>query len=181
MKQLYECSPFVNKKRAINCNSAFYYGRGKNHIKPEDIPLTGYKNLPNTCNHTVSALTFHPDGIVTLCCGVGVRDVAFLNIGNWRNEKLKKIIARSNDNLFANLIRFYGLKALKEKLMATRPELGLTHKLIYIGLCELCFELFTNEKVLNYLNTYGLELEDELITRKVLCLSTIYSPKYVYQ
>ena len=181
IKYHYECSPFVNKKQAINCNCAFHYGRGKNHIKPEDIPLTKYENIPNTCSHTISSLSFHPDGIVTLCCGVGVRDVTFLDIGNWREESLQTILTRSDNDLFANLIRFYGLKALKEKIMAIHPELGLSHKLNYTGQCELCFELFTNNKVLDYLNSNGSELEDELVTKKVMHLSTIYSPKYVYQ
>ena len=177
----YELSPFVTNKHSLACKSAVSFGRGQKYIKPEDVLLVKYENISNTCNHTISSLSFHPDGIVTLCCGVGVRDVTFLNIGNWREEKLQTIVDRSNDDLFANLIRFYGLKTLKEKLMDTYPELGLRHKPNYTGLCELCFELFTNVKVLNYLNTKGLELEDELISKKIMHLSTIYSPQYIYQ
>ena len=181
IKQHLESSPFVTKNHAITCNNAVYYGRGKKFIKPEDIPLVKYENLPNTCNSTVSSLSLHPDGDVTICCGVGAKDVTFLSIGNWKEEKLEKIATRTKDDLFANLIGFYGLKTLKERLIATHPELGLTHKLFYTGLCELCFELFANEKVLNYLNANGLELEEELIAKKIMHLSTIYSPKYVYQ
>ena len=179
--QHHDSSPFVTHKHTFTCNNAVYYGRGKKFIKLADVPVFKYENIPNTCNHAISSLSLHPDGLVTICCGVGLRDVNFLNIGKWREEMLQIIVDRSNDDLFANLIRFYGLKALKEKLMATHPELGLTHKPFYTGLCEMCFELFTNEKVLNYLNTNFLDLEDELITRKIIHLSTIYSPKYVYQ
>ena len=174
-----EVSPFVSNRHAMTCNNAVYYGRGKDFIKPEDIPLIKYENIPNTCNSTVSTLSMHPDGMVTICCSVGARDVTFLTIGNWKEEKLQKIVARAKDDLLTNLIGFYGLKALKEKLITTCPELGLTHKLHYTSLCELCFELFTNKKVLDYLNTK--ELEKELIARKIMHLSTIYSSKYVYQ
>ena len=174
-------SPFVSRKHALNCSNAVYYGRGKNYINPKDVPLTKYENIPNVCYSTVSTLSLHPDGNVTICCGVGVRDVSFLNIGNWRKEKLQKISLRANDDLFANLISYYGLKSLKEKLMATHPEFGLSNKLCYTDLCELCYELFLNEKVLNYLNTNGLELEEELIAKKIMHHSTVYSPKYVYQ
>lgn len=177
----HEISPYISKRHALSCNHAFYYGRGKNHIKKEDVPLIKYRHIPNTCNHTISSLSFHPDGNVTLCCGVGVRDVDFLSIGNWKEESLQTILARSNNDLIANLIRFYGLKSLKEKLITAHPELGLTNKQDYTGQCELCFELFSNEKVLHYLQTKGLELEDELITKKVMHLSTVYSPTYVYE
>jgi hypothetical protein len=179
--QHHEVSPFITKKYAMTCNNAVSYGRGYKYIKLEDIPLTKYDNLPNTCKDTISTLSLHPDGNATICCGVGARDVPFLSIGNWREEKLQKISVRANDDLFANLIKFYGLRALKEKLMKTHPEFGLTHKLNYTGLCELCFEIFSNEKALNYLNTSGLELEEELISQKIMYLSTIYSSKYVYQ
>ena len=180
VKQHHEISPFVSNKHAITYNCAVCYGRGKNYIKPEDIPLVKYENLPNTCKSTIASLSLHPDGCVTICCGVGARDVNFLNIGNWRDEKLKKITDRTKDDLFTNLISFYGLKKLKEKLMATCPECGLAHRLFYAGPCDLCFELFTNKKVLDYLNTNGFELEDELISRKIMHLSTIRSSKYVY-
>jgi organic radical activating enzyme len=180
IKQHKENSQFVTKNHLMTCNSALSSGRGKQYIKLEDIPLIKYENLPNICNSVVSGLSFHPDGLVTLCCGVGVRDVDFLNIGNWREERLQMILNRSNDDLYANLIKFYGLKTLKEKLMATHPELGLTHKLSYFSLCELCFEIFTNGNVLNYFHTNNLELEDELISQKIIQLSTIYSSKYVY-
>jgi len=176
-----ELSPFVSSKHSLSCNCAVYYGRGKNHINPEDVPLVKIENIPNTCNNAISTLSLHPDGLVTICCGVGARDVNFLSIGNWRAEKLQTILTRSNDDLFANLIRFYGLKALKERLMVTHPELGLKNKLYYSGLCELCFELFTNENVQNYLIVNGVEFEEELIAKKVMYLSTIYSSKYVYQ
>jgi MoaA/NifB/PqqE/SkfB family radical SAM enzyme len=180
--QHHEVSPFVTRKHAMTCNSAVCYGRGNQFILPEDIPPVKYENLPNTCKDTISTLSLHPDGNVTICCSVGVRGLSFLSIGNWRDERLKKISTRANDDFLSNLIRFYGLKALKEKLMATRPEAGLCHRLYYTGVCELCFELFTNEKIRDYLNTDGLkELEDELVTRKIMHLSTIYSPNYVYQ
>ncbi len=176
-----QSSPFISKKHGMTCSSAVFYGRGYKYIKPEEIPPVEYGNIPNTCKNTISTLSLHPNGNVTFCCGVGARDVNFLSIGNWRKEKLQHISTRANDDLFANIIRFYGLKSLKEKLMETHPEIGLTHKPNYVSICELCFELFTNKKVLNYLNKNGLELEEELITKKIMSLSTIYSPKYVYQ
>ena len=181
IKNSYENSPFITRNHFMTCNNAVYYGRGRRFIKQEDISLIKFENLQNICDSTFSGLSLHPDGVVTICCGVGVRDVDFLNIGNWKEEKLQKILDRSNDDLFANLIKFYGLKSLKEKLMITHPELGLTYKHSYIGLCELCFELFGNKKVISHLNSNGLEMEDELITKKIMHLSTIRSLKYVYQ
>ena len=181
IKQHHESSLFVAKNHAMTYNNAVNYGRGKNFIRPEDIPLISYENLPNTCSGTISTLSIHPDGYVTICCGVNARNVNFLTIGNWREEKLQKIVDRTKDDLFTNLISFYGLKTLKEKLMTTNPELELSHKLHYTGSCELCFELFTNKKLLDYLNANGLELEEELIAKKIMHLSTIRSPKYVYQ
>ena len=179
--QHYEISPFVTKNHAMTCNNALRAGRGKNFIKQEDIPLIKYENIPNTCRNSLSSLSLHPDGFVTICCGVEAKDVVFLTIGNWKEENLQKITDRSKEDLFNNLISFYGLKTLKEKLMVTHPELGLTQKLFYTGQCELCFELFANKKVSDFLNTHYLELEDELIARKIMHLSTIHSSKYVYQ
>jgi MoaA/NifB/PqqE/SkfB family radical SAM enzyme len=173
-----EVSPFVSKKYAMTCNNAVPYGRGCLYIKAEDIPAEKYENMQNTCRSTISTLALHPDGYVTICCGVGAKDVPFLTIGNWKKESLADILDRSNDDLIANIIRFYGLKSLKEKLM-TVCNLKYQHQ--YIGICELCFELFTNKDVANYINNYGLELENDIIAKKIIYKSTIYSSKYSYQ
>jgi hypothetical protein len=175
-----DLNPFTLYKHAFTCNSAVNYGRGQHYISREDIPQIKYEDLPNLCVDTISTLSCHPDGNVTICCGVASPGLPFLSIGNWREEDLSVIFERANDDLISNIIRYFGLKSFMERV-AKNTNLKIHPKSSYSGNCELCIELFTNKDVLDYLQSKGLELEDDIIARKIIINSTINSSNYVYK
>lgn len=175
-----DLNPFSSSKHAFMCNSALNFGRGQHHIRNEDIPKIKYENLPNLCVDAISTLSCHPDGNVTICCGVAAPSLPFLSIGNWREEDLSVISERANDDFISNIIRYFGLKSFMERIKKN-VNLKMHPKSSYSGNCELCIELFSNKDVLDYIVSKDLELEDDIIARKIIINSTANSSKYVYK
>ncbi len=52
-----------------------------NHIKEEDMILVDESCVQSICGDIFSAITIHPNGKVTACCGVMTRDYSLLDKG----------------------------------------------------------------------------------------------------
>lgn len=175
-----EVNPFSSTKHAFICNHVLNFGRGEHCIDKAFIPKTRYEDLKNLCADAVSTLSIHPDGNVTICCGVSSSSVPFLSIGNWKEEDLSIINERANDDFITNIIRYFGIKSFSERV-EKETNFKFRKKPYYSSTCELCIDLFSNQDVLDYISSKGLEIEDEIIGRKIIINSTTNSTKYVYK
>jgi MoaA/NifB/PqqE/SkfB family radical SAM enzyme len=172
--QMNQMSPYVSKSHGMSCASSMNYGRGKHYVKEEDMILMDEKNIPSICSDVLSAITVHPNGNTTACCGIMVRDESLLNIGNWREQRLKPMLEAAHKDIVLNWIRYLGLHDMKRWLKEKDPSLMFRDK--YTNICDLCAELVYNKRCQELLNEFSSERASDIIANKVAMDATIYEP-----
>lgn len=165
-------SPYVEESHAITCGSAMNYGRGKEYIKPEDMRYEEEDVIPSLCSDVLSTITAHPNGKTTACCGIMVREESLLNIGNWREQRLKPLLEAANEDIILNWIRYVGLKDMKRWLQEKDPTIPFRDK--YINICDLCAEIVYDKRCQEVLIEHGREKAGDIIANKIAMDATIY-------
>lgn len=167
-------SPYLSSCHAMSVNTAMNYGRGKEYIKEEDIVLRPEGTIPSLCSEVLTAITVHPNGNTTACCGVMMREESLLNIGNWREEPLRPMLEAAHQDIILNWIRYVGLHDMKRWLKEKDPALQFRDK--YTNICDLCAEIVYNKRCQEVLREHGHERADDIIASKVVLDATIYEP-----
>lgn len=167
-------SPYVNSCHGMSAGSAMNYGRGKEHIRVEDVLFQAETSIPSVCSDVLTAITVHPNGNTTACCGVMVREESLLNIGNWREQRLRPMLEAAHQDVVLNWIRYLGLHDLKRWLKSKDPSIEFRDK--YINVCDLCAEIVFDKRCQELLNAQADERADDVIANKVLMDATIYEP-----
>jgi hypothetical protein len=166
-------SPYVSEWHGFSCGAAMRHGRGKDFIKEEDMILHPEEEIQSLCADVLSAITVHPNGNATACCGVMVREESLLNIGNWREQPLREMVEAANNDIVLNWIRYVGLKDMKGWLKEKDPTLQLSDK--YATICDLCAELVYDKRCQELLVEHGHERIDDIIANKVAMDATLYN------
>jgi hypothetical protein len=158
-------SPFIDEYRGMQCGSVMRFGRGAD-VVPEDAvmkrPEAAHKSR---CFEVLKAITAHPNGNLTACCGVMVRQESLLNIGNWRTERLSAILERAHDDRVLNWIRYVGLKDMRRWLQQKDPNLRFATE--HTSICDLCAEVVYNPRCQELLLEHGHERDGDIIANKV--------------
>lgn len=167
-------SPYTSTCHGMTIGTAMNYGRGKEFVKEEDMVLQPEADIPSLCADVLSAITVHPNGNTTACCGIMVRDESLLNIGNWREQRLDSMLEDAHQDILLNWIRYVGLHDMKRWLKEKDPTLEFRDK--YTNICDLCAEIVYNPRAQELLNEHGHERADDIIANKVVMDATIYEP-----
>ena len=167
-------SPYVSECHGLTCGAAMNYGRGKTYLDENELHYYDEKAIQNTCADVLTAITVHPNGNTTACCGIMMRDESLLNIGNWRQQRLRAIMEAAHHDLILNWIRYVGLKDMKSWLQEKDPTLSFKDK--YISICDLCAEMVYSKRCQELLIRHGHERRDDIIANKAAMDATVYEP-----
>jgi Radical SAM superfamily/4Fe-4S single cluster domain len=165
-------SPFVTSCHGISIGTAMNYGRGKEFVKEEEMMLFPEATIPSLCADALSAITAHPNGNLTACCGIMVRDESLLNIGNWREQRLRPLLEEAHQDIVLNWIRYLGLHDMKRWLKEKDPSLQFRDK--YSNICDLCAEIVYHDRCQELLIEHGHERASDIIANKVMMDATVY-------
>jgi MoaA/NifB/PqqE/SkfB family radical SAM enzyme len=171
-------SPFCSKVVGMSKGAAMAYGRGKDFIPDDHLIKTDEFNIPTNCADVNSIITVHPNGNVTACCGVMVRENSLLTIGNWRENSLEEIVTESQRDVILSWVKYLGLSNMKEWLLQKNPNLDLPKN--YTSICDLCAKIFYNPECESLLLQYAEEKQGEIIANKLAQDSTLYSKTFRY-
>ncbi|HZN12283.1 MAG TPA: radical SAM protein [Blastocatellia bacterium] len=167
-------SPYASRCHGMSIGAAMNYGRGKDYVKEEEMVLEPEGAIPSICSDVLTAITVHPNGNTTACCGIMVREESLLNIGNWREQRLRPMLEAAHQDVVLNWIRYLGLHDMKRWLREKDPTLQFRDK--YTSICDLCAELVYNKRCQELLNQYGGERADDIIANKIVMDATVYEP-----
>jgi hypothetical protein len=160
-----DISPYASRCLGMSQSPAMPYGRGKDYIKPHQLQMAEEAKVPSLCRDVLTVITVHPNGNTTACCGIMVRDESLLNIGDWRQSRLKEIVTAANQDIVLNWIRYLGLKDMKDWLKAKDPTLQFRDQ--YQNICDLCAEIVYNPRCQEILIKEGAERRDDILVNKV--------------
>jgi len=160
-----EISPYISRCHGMSRGAAMPYGRGKEYIKPSQLEVFQESKIPSICRDVLAVITVHPNGNTTACCGIMVRDESLLNIGNWRQSRLEKIVKEANQDIVLNWIRYLGLKDMKRWLKEKDPSLPFRDQ--YQNICDLCAEIVYDPHCQELLLKHGAERRDDILVNKV--------------
>jgi hypothetical protein len=167
-------SPYIPEYRGLSCGAAMNYGRGKDFLKVEELMFQKEEQMQSCCSEVFNAITVHPNGNTTACCGIMVREESLLNIGNWREKTLKEIVEAAHQDVTLNWIRYLGLKNMKTWLKEKDPSLQFRDE--YINICDLCAEIVYNKRCQELLNQHGAERTPDIVANRVAMEATVYEP-----
>lgn len=165
-------SPYISEYHGLSCGAAMNYGRGKTELKEEDLIYQEDEAIQSLCSDVLTAITVHPNGNTTACCGIMVREESLLNIGNWREQQLRPMLEAAHNDIILNWIRYVGLKDMKQWLLEKDPTLQFKDK--FINICDLCAQIVYNKRAQELLINHGHERAGDIIANKVAQDATIY-------
>ncbi len=165
-------SPFVSEAHGLSCGAAMNYGRGATMLNPENLVYKEYDEISSLCPDVLTAITVHPNGNTTACCGIMVRDESLLNIGNWREQGLREILESAHEDLILNWIRYVGVKDMKDWLLTKDPSLKFSDK--FLNICDLCAQIVYNKRAQEILVQLSYERAGDIIANKVAQDAAVY-------
>jgi 4Fe-4S single cluster domain len=174
-----ELSPYSEYSHGMSVSESMPYGRGREFVKPGDITFHPVDKLPSCCDHLLVGITAHPNGNMTACCGIMVRQESLLNIGNWRRQPLREIVTRAHEDFVLNWIKYRGLREMKTWLEARDPELKFRES--YQNICDLCAEIVYNPRAQALLAKGDEEKRKQIIASKVVTDAVLNAPNFRYE
>jgi MoaA/NifB/PqqE/SkfB family radical SAM enzyme len=149
----------------IQVSITFPVGRALKRSK-----LFQYKTTPEppvcACSMASSPIIF-PDGKVTGCIGPVIRLDSYhpLFLGNLHTNSLGEILDKAELNVALHAIRIWGPHKIISILKNNGMDELLPGEYISDCVCDVCYKIFENEKILDFLVT--LQKEDEEFQKKV--------------
>jgi hypothetical protein len=173
-------SPFSTYKHGLDVAPAMAYGRGAAHIAEDDLLYHANASIGNTCSDILTAITVHPNGNVTGCCGIMCREESLLTIGNWRERRLRDILEDADGDLVLNWIKYVGLNDMREWLLDKDQTIAL--KARHQNICDLCADILRNPHCQSVLSRAGAEREADITVNRVAHEAVFYGPqRFRYQ
>lgn len=158
-------SPFIPEYRGIQCGKVMRFGRGIDAVPADAVVRYPESAHKSRCFDVLKAITAHPNGNLTACCGVMVRRESLLNIGNWREERLASILERAHDDRVLNWIRYVGLKDMRHWLQQKDSSLRFATE--HTSICDMCAEVVYNPRCQELLLAEGHERDGHIVANKV--------------
>jgi hypothetical protein len=160
-----QMSPFSDYKHGFDRSEAMAFGRGKHEVPCGGINYRDDSTLRTVCQDVNAVVTVHPNGNVTACCGVMVREDSLLTIGNWRQQTLREIADAAEQDIILNWVRTLGLRDMKTWLEGKRSDLNLRQS--HQNMCDLCADIMYNEKCQKLLVDHAAERENAVMLAKI--------------
>jgi hypothetical protein len=103
-----------------------------------------------------------------------VRDESLLNIGNWRQQRLRSMLEAAHQDVILNWIRYLGLHDMRQWLQEKDPSLAFRER--YTSICDLCAEMVYDPRCQDLLVRHGAQRRDDIVAAKVALDATLYEP-----
>jgi Radical SAM superfamily len=97
------------------------------------------------CDSVLTTTTIQADGTINACCGIGLRNISELHLGNIRNTDLADADAEAGDDFLKRWIRIEG----PERILAwaAQHDPSIEWENIYAHHCQACKRLYSDPKV----------------------------------
>jgi pyruvate-formate lyase-activating enzyme len=152
-------------KRKVRISITFPVGRAEKRSKDFEYKITS-KPPPGACQMACSPIVF-PDGKVMGCIGPVIKLNTYhpLLLGNLRENSLAEILDKAELNTTLHAIRIWGPHKIISLLKERGKESLLPEEYIDDCNCDICFKMFGNDKILDFLAEF--QEEDEEFQQKV--------------
>lgn len=163
-KRVIQALSQITDKDTIRTAITFPVGRAEKHINSFNYRMSSEPTVA-ACTMASSPVIF-PDGKVMACIGPVMKLSSShpLVLGNLHQESLPEILDRAESNPILHAIRVWG----PYKIVSLLQEQGLGYLIpkLYIAdsTCDVCYKLFTDSKVLDFLRAFS---EDEEFKKKI--------------
>jgi MoaA/NifB/PqqE/SkfB family radical SAM enzyme len=149
----------------IRVSITFPVGRAERRSKTFDYKIISEPPF-GACSMACSPIVF-PDGKVMGCIGPVIKLNSHhpLILGNLRENSLKEILDKAELNTPLHTIRLWGPQKVISLLKEHGKEDLLPEEYISNCICDVCYRMFYNEKILEFLE--GLPGENEEFQKKV--------------
>lgn len=119
------------------------------------------------CESVLSTYVLQADGRIAACCGLGMRTVPELNVGNVKNvDSLRTSIVDAEDDLIKLWLRYYGPEKILEWVSEKNPSLDWQNK--YAHKCQACMRIFKDPEIVKVIHQNADEIIGDLIFRSWL-------------
>ncbi len=128
----------------------------------EDGVAIGRDNLAGCggCSDIFSTTTVQADGTINPCCGLAIRIVPELNLGNISDTSLAEADARAGADMLKRWIRIEGPERILAWAETHHPEIRWENR--YAHKCQACMRVFRDPVVRRAILTRGREKLAEL-------------------
>jgi organic radical activating enzyme len=116
-----------------------------NNYQDGALANSGNVSLKQGCNDVLTTTTLEADGTIAACCGIGMKLIPELRLGNIRNTSLADADHRANGDFLKRWIRIEG----PERILAWASEFDSEIKWqdMYAHRCQACIRLYTDPAV----------------------------------
>lgn len=120
------------------------------------------KNLSTCrgCDNVLTTTTVQPDGSIGACCGLGLRFIPELKLGNIRGTKLSEADRLAASDPLKQWIRLEGPERILAWAAKHDPKIEWEN--MYAHRCQACIRLFKDPHVQQVLAQHGAERFDQL-------------------
>lgn len=125
-------------------------GRAETFFKEADVktyPSEMVLNQP--CPNAIRLPAITPEGTLAACCGFELAGNPVLDFGSLKTNSAEELIGTANENIVARAISCLGPGFLLKFANKLRP--GVVPTKDYVGICEACQDVVTNDEVLDVL------------------------------
>jgi len=161
LRQLLE----ITEEDKIRVSITFPVGRAEKRSKYFDYKIASEPPLC-ACSMASSPVIF-PGGKVTGCIGPVIKldSCHPLYLGNLRENSLAEILDRAELNVALHAIRIWGPHKIISMLKENGKDEWLPREYISDCVCDVCYKMFENDKILDFLA--ALQKEDEEFRKRV--------------
>lgn len=170
-KELLEMLSGITEKGTVLTAITFRAGRALKKLSTSNYE-TSEEPPVSACSAASSPVIF-PDGRVIACIGP-VIDLAFphpLVLGNLRESTLHEILENAESNPILHAIRIWGPRKLISIAKEAAVDKYLPERYIKDSLCNACYCLVSNSKIIDFLNQLA---KDSEFQRKVAYARAYY-------
>lgn len=145
------------------------------------LPVNSFEwieNYPEGCCTTVLSPIVLPSGLVQACCGPGIHfnKLNPLNLGDWKEEKLRTILRRSRTSPFVMALHNFGPDGIVKMLNKKNLPVETIKRDKYTGICELCIDICNCPNIVENLEKI---FDDEKVKNQLIA-GQIYQNAYKY-
>ena len=155
----------ITELENIRTSITFPVGRAERRAGSYDFNMSSEPSV-SVCSMASSPVVF-PDGHVTGCIGPVAAKLTTnhpLAWGSLRENTLAEILDRAESDPIFHALRIWGPHKLVEMLKADGKSSWLPEQYMSGSVCDICYKLFRDERILGYLDDLR---EDREFTEKV--------------
>jgi organic radical activating enzyme len=133
---------------------------------PEGVAVTADNiGMRTGCQSVLHSYTLQADGGLTACCGLGVRTIPELRVGDENND-LVGAIEEAESDVLKLLVHYIGPEKLLRWAATKDPD--IVWEGLYAHTCHACLRLYHDPRVGRVVNEHHRELLGDLVAAMVI-------------